>query len=86
MQKFIIFFVVIGACGFLYFSYINLISKSLKSQPKREPSQTERILDEQRQRTESLTQDYRRVMEENRRTMEDNRRTMDSLRRQAQQR
>jgi hypothetical protein len=84
MKNFLIFFFVLGVCALCYFSYITLISHSLKNQPKTEPSETERILAEQRMRSESLNQDYRRLMEDNRRALEQNRRAMEDLRRQSQ--
>jgi len=86
MKNFLIFFFVIGLCGFIYFSYVTFISKSLQNKTPKPPSETERILAEQRLQTESMKQDYRRIMEDNKRTMEENRRAMEDLRRQSQQR
>lgn len=84
MQKFLMFFFILAFCAFGYFSYITLIGLSLKNQPERQPNETEKILAEQRQRTDALNQDYRRTMEDNRRAMEENRRAMEDLKRQTQ--
>ena len=67
MQKFLIFFLVIGSAGFVYFSYITVISKSMKGQGRSAPTETEQILRQQSAEIKRLNQDYRDIIEKSKR-------------------
>jgi len=77
MQRYLIFFTVILAAGFIYFSYISLVSTSMKNQAVPAPSRTDELLSEQSQAIKRLNQDYRDIIDQSKRQLQDATHTLD---------
>jgi|GEM_PF-4473736 len=77
MQKYLIFFTVILAAGFIYFSYVSMVSTSMKDQGIPAPSQTDEILSEQSRAIKRLNQDYRDIIDQSKRQLQDSTHTLD---------
>ena len=67
MQKYLIFFFIIGLAGFVYFSYITVISKSMQNQGRSPATETKQILAEQSREIKRLNQDYRDIIDRSKR-------------------
>lgn len=78
MQKFLIFFIAIGAAAFIFFSYINVISKSLKNQTQPHRTETQKILAEQSLQIKRLNKDYRDIIDQSKRQIKESSRRLNN--------